>query len=62
MTTTATNSGAQTLAQKPQPPSRQDSTDQLLYRAFELALWALPAADSFATREAVKATLAWQAE
>jgi hypothetical protein len=48
----------QALAQNPQPPSRQDSADQLLYRrAFEVALWALPAADSFATREAVKRDL-----
>jgi hypothetical protein len=35
----------QALAQNPQPLSRQDSADQLLYRrAFEVALWAMPAA------------------
>ena len=48
----------QALAQNPQPPSRQASADQLLYhRAFEVALWAMPAADSFAAREAVKRDL-----
>jgi hypothetical protein len=36
----------------------QDSADQLLYRrAFEVALWAMPAADTFAAREAVKRDL-----
>jgi hypothetical protein len=49
---------SQALAQNPQPPSRRDSADQLLYRrAFEVALWAMPAADSFAAREAVKRDL-----
>ncbi|WP_035358331.1 DUF1214 domain-containing protein [Edaphobacter aggregans] len=48
----------QALAQNPQPRSRQDSADQLLYRrAFEVALWAMPAADTFAAREAVKRDL-----
>jgi hypothetical protein len=37
-----------------QASSQQDLADQLLYhRAFEVALWAMPATDSFATREAV---------
>ena len=45
----------QALAQNYPPRCGQDSADQLLYRrAFEVALWAVPAADSFATREAVK--------
>jgi hypothetical protein len=48
----------QALAQNPEPRNRQDSADQLLYlRAFEVALWAVPAADSFAAREAVKRDL-----
>jgi hypothetical protein len=48
----------QALAQNPPLPSSQDSADQLLYhRAFELALWAMPATISFAVREAVKRDL-----
>jgi hypothetical protein len=48
----------QALAQNPQAPGRQDSADQLFYRrAFEVALWAMPAANSFVTREAVKRDL-----
>ena len=39
----------------------QVSDDDLLYhRAFEVALWAMPATDSFATREAVKRDLGGQ--
>ena len=42
--------GPRTLA----APDSSDSAAQLLYsRAFEVALWAMPATDSFATREAV---------
>ena len=45
----------QALAQNPQSLKL---ADQLLYhRAFEVALWAMPTTDSFATREAVKRDL-----
>ncbi len=44
----------QTMAQSSQQQDQQDLADRLLYhRAFEVALWAMPATDSFATREAV---------
>ena len=48
----------QALAENVQQSSQQELADQLLYsRAFEVALWAMPATDSFATREAVKRDL-----
>jgi hypothetical protein len=46
------------LAKNSQPLSHHEFSDQLIYhRAFEVALWAMPATDSFATREAVKRDL-----
>lgn len=58
MTLCTAATALQALALNPQPLSRQDSADQLLYHhAFEVALWAMPAADSFAAGEAVKRDL-----
>ena len=46
------------LAKNPQTLRHNEFADQLLYhRAFEVALWAMPTTDSFATREAVKRDL-----
>jgi hypothetical protein len=45
-------------AEGPEPASRELLADRLLYhRAFEVALWAMPATDSYATREAVRRDL-----
>src|SRR5271165_5062602 len=53
VTLRATAAMPQVLAQSSHLPTARDAADELLYRrAFEVALWAMPAADSFAAREA----------